>query len=131
MDFCELEKYVLPLKDLDYESLFFLFCLALLFHKEVHIQKTQEEQDSKLIGLVKKLKRILLHTISAMQGQTICLISVFTSEMLFLSSCWSKAEISSFLYQRSACLAVILVHDELILVCLESSAKCFYIYGNP
>lgn len=94
---------------------FFLFCLALLFYKEVHLQKTQEEQDSKLIGLVKELKMIFLHTSSVMQGQTICLISAFTSEMLSLAlnSCWSEVEISSFLYQCSAFLTVVLVHDEL------------------
>lgn len=78
-------------------------------------KKTEKEQDSKLIGLVKDLKIIFLCTFSVTQGQTIYLISAFTSEMLslVLNSCWSEVEISSFLYQCSAFLAVVVVHDKL------------------
>lgn len=106
---------------------FFLFCLVLLFYKEVLLQKTQEELDSKLTGLVRELKMIFLRTSCVMQGQTICLISAFTSEMLSLglNSCWSEVEISSFLYQCSAFLAVALFDGELQFFLFRKQCKVF------
>lgn len=69
-----------------------------------------------------------------MQGQTICLISVFRPETLSLglNSGWSEAEVSYFLCQCYGFLAVVLVNGELLLFCcyccLEISAKYSYFY---
>lgn len=95
---------------------FFLYFLVQLFYKEAHFQKeTQEEQGSKLTGLVKELKMIFHHTSSVIQGQSIRLISAFTSEILFLGLkyCWSEVKIYPFLCLCFAFLTAVLVHDEL------------------
>lgn len=69
-----------------------------------------------------------------MQGQTICLISVFRPETLSLglNSGWSEAEVSYFLCQCYGFLAVVLVNGELLLFCcyccLEISAKYSFFY---
>lgn len=116
MEFCACARkiHVLQLKD---PKDFFFPCIfwSQLFHKEAHFQekKIQEEQGRKFIGLVRELKMIFLLTSSVVQGQSICLISAFTSKMLSLglNSCWSEVRISPF-YVCSAFLTVALVHDE-------------------
>lgn len=85
--------------------LFFSFCIFL---------SQQEEQGSKLIGLVKELKTIFLHTSSVIQGQSVCLIGAFTSEILSLglNSVGVQQKLPLFLYLCSAFLTVVLVHDQ-------------------
>lgn len=117
---CTRKIHVLQLKDSKTTNHYFFYNFwSQLFYKEAHFQKktTKKHRKSKvkkLIGLVKELKMIFLHT-SVMQGQSICLIRAFTSEMLSLglNSCRSEVKISPFLCLCSSFLTVVLVHDEL------------------